>query len=62
MTLKYKLKLPRDLNALTMVGRKTGAFKDQRKGRGGSRNDQQDYLTEYEEACLEDQDTDEEGS
>lgn len=48
--MKYKLKLPRDLNALTMVGRKSGAFKDQRAGRGGAKNSQQEFLEDHEEA------------
>ncbi len=63
MPLKHTGKLPRNYaNALTMMGRKSGAFKDKRKGRGGSRNDQQDMLAEYEEACTDDQETDDEES
>lgn len=54
--MKYKLKLPRDLNALTMVGRKTGPFKDQREGRGGAKNDKQSLLEEHEEASLDQED------
>ncbi len=56
--MKYRVKvpfIPRDLNMLTMVGRKTGAFKDQRKGRGGARNEEHSYLEEYEESRLDEQ-------
>ncbi len=44
-------KIPRNLDVLTMVGRKTGPFKDQRKGRGGAHNEQQEYLNEYVAEC-----------
>lgn len=56
--MKFQVKFPRkhrDPNAATMVGRKTGAFKDQRNGRGGAKNEEQEYLAEYEETCLEEQ-------
>lgn len=63
MALKYKLKLPRQYaNAMTMMGRKSGAFKDKRNGRGGAHNDQQDMLAEYEEARLEEQESNDEES
>ncbi len=45
-----KLKLPRDFNVLSMIGRKSGAFKDKRLGRQGSKNSEQEYLEEYEDS------------
>lgn len=63
MPLKHTGKLPRNYaNALTMIGRKSGTFKDKSKGRGGARNDQNDLLAEYEEARLAEQETDDEES
>lgn len=59
MPLKYKLKLPRNLHVVATHGRKTSAFKDQRKGRGGSQNAQADYREEYEEACSTEESNDE---
>ncbi len=35
------------VNALSMIGRKVGAFKDKRKGRGGSSNEELDLFQEY---------------
>lgn len=56
MPLKYKLKRPRNPIVPAMIlGRKSGAFKDSRKGRGGTRNEQQEYLEEYEESQEPDQ-------
>lgn len=43
----------RNLAVLSTVGRKTGAFKDQRLGRGGAKNTQKEYLEEYEESFFE---------
>lgn len=51
MALKFKLKRPRNPIVPAMIlTRKSGAFKDTRKGRGGTQNEQQAYLEEYEES------------
>ena len=57
------MKLPRDLHVVAMItGRKGGAFKDTRPGRGGTRNQQQEYLAEYEDSREESHDGTQEGS
>lgn len=44
------MKLPRNPNVTQTFGKKTSAFKDQREGRGGSRNTQSEYLSDCEAA------------
>lgn len=46
------MKLPRNRNVVQTFGRKTGPFKDQRNGKGGSQNTQKEYLLDYEAASL----------
>lgn len=49
--------IPRDWNVVAMItGRKGGAFKDTRPGRGGTRNQQQEFLAEYEDSREESHD------
>lgn len=48
MPSKKSLK-PRNAYALAALERKAGAHRDKRKGRGGSKNMQLEYLAEYEE-------------
>jgi len=51
------MRLPRDLHVVAMItGRKGGAFKDTRSGRGGTRNTQQELLAEYEDSREESHD------
>lgn len=49
------MKPPRDWNVVAIIlGRKGGPMKDQRSGRGGTRNQQQELLAEYEDSREED--------